>query len=347
MNEVDANILARYRASWVSTRVVPHIEGLWFWCVHLFRVILRRPEKSPPKAIDHDKRTEALARFILALSDQQLVTGLAILVGALGSRCTLSTYEFLVVVSLAWFSSTTHLATLNVLREYFIQHQIVRNVRVIGMVTMMILLAFGLIIGGGYDSFNYARPLQCAIAGLSTDGSFSVSTFFTLLFLVYSYTDRIGSLFDDQNDENHPSYSNRERLLRLLILVLHPKLKTNALARSRIIKDVVAERRKRSKKLWLQRANKRGMKLLPTYFSSLQSYSSSFLASIPALFFGLSYGISQVSVYRWDRPPNMTEDAKAMSFGQIVPLFLLILPALTAAEIFYGKTFSTYSFPYN
>src|ERR1700734_1263414 len=60
-----------------------------------------------------------LERFILGLSDQQLVTGLAILITGYYLHCKISYYHFNLVINLAWFSSTTHLATLLALKEYF------------------------------------------------------------------------------------------------------------------------------------------------------------------------------------------------------------------------------------
>ena len=336
LNEVDTAILAEYRTSWVSTKFIPRVEDFCFWLIHLVRTALRLPDKPRPSRIDREERTEALARFILALSDQQLVTGLAILVGALGSRCTLSAYEFLVVVSLSWFSSTTHLATLDVLREYFIKHQVVRNIRVIGMVIMMILLLFGLLVEGGYYEYSPATPMQCVIKPRIVVPNIALSSAFTILFLVYSYVDRIGRLFDDQHDESFPPYSNRERLLRLVMRICHRRLNVNAVDYKRITKEVVFERQAKRKKVALDRVNLRATKTMLLFSFKVQRYYSSFLSSIPVSLFGLSYGITQVSVSRWLVAPDITEDANKMSFGQIVPLFLLLLPGLAAAEIYYG-----------
>jgi hypothetical protein len=89
-----------------------------------------------------EARQEGLSRFILTLSDQQLVTGLATLVGAVANQRVLSVFEFSVALSLAWFSSTTHLATLDALREYFLKHRVVRNWRVGGMLSLLVLLSY-------------------------------------------------------------------------------------------------------------------------------------------------------------------------------------------------------------
>ena len=206
-------------------------------------IITRKPEKPSQKLLDREKRTEALTRFILALSDQQLVTGLAVLIGALTFRCTVSSYEFQVVVSLAWFSSMTHLATLDVLRDYFIRNQVVRNLRLVGMVAMMVLLAFGLVLPlGGVCS---SAPFQCAIppsAGsvLSHDAIYLESTIGTLGFLFRSYARRIGHLFGDQHSEDQLPYSNRERFLRMILRCQHRELDIDANMYRKIVKEVVS-----------------------------------------------------------------------------------------------------------
>jgi hypothetical protein len=76
-------------------------------------------------------REEVLERFILALSDQQLVTGLAVLIAAF-LKCDISVYSFGIVTSVAWFSCTTHLSTLIVLKRY-IQGRVIVLIRLISV----------------------------------------------------------------------------------------------------------------------------------------------------------------------------------------------------------------------
>ena len=121
---------------------------------------------NPPReedSLDGGQRQEALKRFVLTFSDQQLVTGVAILVAGFANWCTMSVYELKMVVALAWFSSATHLATLDVLRGYFRQNRVVRNWRMIGMVTIVLLLIAGLLLTGFYtNNFPSAStPLPC------------------------------------------------------------------------------------------------------------------------------------------------------------------------------------------
>lgn len=138
------------------------------------------------------KRTEALSRFILSLSDQQPVTGLAILIAALTNRCFISFYEFNIVISLAWFSSTTHLATLDVLQEYLVANPVIRNWRVLGMVSLMAMLLFGLLLQGDYLS-NTKLPLQCAI---DQGPKPTITSILVLMYLLVAYITRILPLYD-------------------------------------------------------------------------------------------------------------------------------------------------------
>ena len=75
--------------------------------------------------LSKDNRIEAVRYSSLALSE--------ILVAAIANRCQLSLFKFNIVVSLGWFSVPTRLATLILLREYFLHNRIVRNIRIIAM----------------------------------------------------------------------------------------------------------------------------------------------------------------------------------------------------------------------
>ncbi|KAH7076240.1 hypothetical protein FB567DRAFT_156627 [Paraphoma chrysanthemicola] len=62
-------------------------------------------------------------------------------------------------------------------------------------------------------------------------------------------------------------------------------------------------------------------------------YQRSLLPVAPFLTFMLTYGFTQLILFRWLLPAF--EDVKSMGFGQITPLALLTLPILAAAEIYY------------
>jgi len=77
------------------------------------------------------------------------------------------------------------------------------------------------------------------------------------------------------------------------------------------------------------------------------AYCTSFLYHIGGFFFALSYGLSQIAAYRWSIDgPRLQAGSNRVDFGQIVPLVLLVLPLLAAAEFFHGKLLPRTAFMY-
>ena len=98
---------------------------------------------------DHNELSEAwceaLQNAVLAFSDQQIVTGIAILVSAyVQIFCGLQLYHWQIAVDLALFSSITHLTTLTCLRDYFRERKSLRTIRLIFMGTIGIMLSVAL-----------------------------------------------------------------------------------------------------------------------------------------------------------------------------------------------------------
>ena len=105
------------------------------------------------------QRRENLAQFILALSDQQLVTGLAVLIPGYCQVCSVSMYHFNIVTSLTWFSSVTHLATLGVLRMYLAASPAFRNWRVFAMGLLFVMLFIALPVSE--TELEWHLPVSC------------------------------------------------------------------------------------------------------------------------------------------------------------------------------------------
>lgn len=95
----------------------------------------------------HRKINVTLRHVILALSDQQMVTGIAILgAGFNGLQShTIQVYHFHIVLYLAWMSSSVHLSALGFLRNFFKSNRPLLLWRMTGMLTLMILLFVGFI----------------------------------------------------------------------------------------------------------------------------------------------------------------------------------------------------------
>ncbi|KAN0107868.1 hypothetical protein V8E51_007610 [Hyaloscypha variabilis] len=339
-NDVDLYAIAAYKKSKLSKAISWISRGL-----HTFKDGLKSLlgfEVTTPHRISRKERQEALSRFILTLSDQQLVTGLAILVGAVANQRVLSVYEFSVALSLAWFSSTTHLATLDALAEYFLEHGVVRNWRVGGMLSLLTLLSYCLLlVMFAQSSVDPTAPIQCflstthPIPNFTTDPFFTmslISTLLTLYILYLGYADRIRALYHRTAfDKLKSQFALAEKLPRFF--KINSQIGPKAPDRAEVLAEVRASERLRSLKRIMKASAK--SKWTAKLLTSSYQYNGSFLASMSDTAFSISYGISQVIAYRWLDDGVPTGNGAAIDFGQITPLFLLVLPILVAAEIYY------------
>lgn len=110
-----------------------------------------------------------IEKVVLSISDQQLLTGLAVLIAGFWTHCSISVHHFVMVSDLAWFSATAHLITLTVLMPYLKQpkHQVARNWRAALMASLASLLSASCIMQGHrdwYDSGSY--DAQCVFNDL-------------------------------------------------------------------------------------------------------------------------------------------------------------------------------------
>ena len=104
--------------------------------------VLWRNARSKPA----DTWEPTLRSAILMFSDQQLVTGIALLTSGYAQlHCGISCYHWQTVVYLSWFSSLTHLTTLTVIRQYFRDNPEARLWRAILMLTMFTMLGIALL----------------------------------------------------------------------------------------------------------------------------------------------------------------------------------------------------------
>lgn len=133
-------------------------------------VVTRKLRRFKILNISHEKRKfwrAVVEKVILSLGDQQLLTGIAILVSGMIRHCTISVYHFAIVSDLAWFSSYVHLLSLFVLQDFLRDRPQLRNWRVCLMLVMFVLLFAYTVIEGHwawYDSWQYEA--QCVFDDL-------------------------------------------------------------------------------------------------------------------------------------------------------------------------------------
>ena len=141
---------------------------------------------------------------MLAFSDQQCITGIAILLSGYSQLLNLqnvkpmTVYNWRMVVDLAWFSSITHLTTLTCLRHYFRQRRALSVFRIACMTVNAVILAVS--IGPtGWQIFDAGKPAWCLFdsSWISTVGDSSSIVYnslymsITATFLVFSSLTRI------------------------------------------------------------------------------------------------------------------------------------------------------------
>ena len=118
-----------------------------------------------------EKWNMALEFAVLTFSDTQIITGIAILLcGFIQLPLGISTYHWQVVVSLAWFSSLTHLLTLSSLRGYFQKRLEMAVWRAILMGSIIILLATALCPTGYVSQYEtVATPAICLFSRMQRE----------------------------------------------------------------------------------------------------------------------------------------------------------------------------------
>ena len=306
-----------------------------------------KPDTAEKRKRDRARRSKGLERFVLALSDQQLVTGLAILIAGYTDRCSRSIYHFRIISALGWFSSTTHLSTLAVLRPYLIDHPRVRNWRVIAMVAI-----FGLLVVSQAGAFSIqisSLPIQCVFNSYAPYGLNTIATLglaWIIIFLCLIYTNKIRRLYTLD-----PDWGVQGWILDVLTRPLIRKSSVHNLEQLVVASSTLtrAEQGTVYRKLqqrrrwwrycngWVKHRSAISRHMVEFWYLN-QEMQRSFLSEILTSLFGVGYGIAQVIIYR-NLVPNvgLSGDQDLISFGQLVPLLLIALPLLAAGEIYSGE----------
>lgn len=107
--------------------------------------------------------SRVLSKNLLAFSDTQLLTGLAIQFTAMIKHCTMSVYHFRIVVDLAFLTTVTHLLTVVALRNYFVKNRWINLPRIFFMLANLALLGYTSFVAYSYDlaDIHLADSLAC------------------------------------------------------------------------------------------------------------------------------------------------------------------------------------------
>ncbi|KAK8069711.1 hypothetical protein PG994_006327 [Apiospora phragmitis] len=243
----------------------------------------RAPSKFRAKA------EACLRTAVLALSDQQIVTGIAIMgAGFQGLRArALSAYHYQIVLYLAWMSSSVHLTAITVLASYLKRHRGVLAWRLTGMLVLFAMLVVGLVPtisndwgifwwpGIDSDKTGWAIPARCFWGNLR-GGTVSPDAPIGFIILSVSYLWKMGQLFSSSRGAYHR---------------------------------------------WVRGPVERSLPVMVMF-----EVVSSFAASLWLSLMGLIFGTIQVLIPRGQMQPMTQSQEGTWGFGQLVPLILLIQP---------------------
>lgn len=110
---------------------------------------------------------QVLSKNLLALSDTQLLTGLAIQFTAMVKHCDITVYHFRIVTELAFLTTVTHLLTVIALRNYFVKNRWINMPRIFFMLGNLGILGYTSFVAYSYDlaGVDLSQSLACFFRG--------------------------------------------------------------------------------------------------------------------------------------------------------------------------------------
>lgn len=289
-----------------------------FLPTHFLRRIDRRIFRAKSKR-EHSPWRTVIENVMLTLSDQQLVTGFALLVAGYYEMMNndLPIHYWQIVVYLAWLSSSVHIASLTLLRDVLSKNTKLRNLRVAGMVALLALLIAAMwptryedvLSVPAIPSKCYWKPWKVLPVNFDPNWVFSMAT------VLFAYVWKLSQLFA----------SSRGLVRRWLVA------KPEAMM-ERLMRHVATSDWPR----WVSWPTNRFLVLCYITFVAYAELAESFVASIIYIGLVLPYGISTVVNTRlWYGSYQTNDESEEMrlTFGQLVPLFMLVLPILSIIEL--------------
>ena len=267
-----------------------------------------------------------IERVVLNLSDQQLLTGLAILITGFAMTCSISTYHFALVGDLAWMSSNVHLTTLSVLQQYLYRHRTLRNWRIILMlITGSLLLANNVLSGHRewYDSWSF--DAICLFNDLP--GHFGGSPWYwskvSIGLIVYNYSVTIPMLFERTWDFIEKfMYQGPAKLLQSS----HETFKTR--------RNQSKTRLGYSKYIFLTIMTS----MAGIVHKTISALLGSACVSLALDIMWFAFGVENIVIDRDIGTGIMDGNENAITFGQMIPLLLLSATIFVFREAYDGKS---------
>ncbi|KAK1999796.1 hypothetical protein LX36DRAFT_655132 [Colletotrichum falcatum] len=291
----------------------------------------------------------AFDEAIIMMCDVQLVTGIGILAsGYMLLQCGLDACHWQIAVYLAWFSTVTHLSGLNILRGYLSTTPWAKHVRVLLMSALLVLVIVGLVPTGFFKRSNFSSQAICYFNQGYGDWQRSATyktyrpvqktaewqaMVMSVILLVFGFVSRSFKLF------------------RPLSIAFRAHMRT-PISRfmQRIITKQLGERRSGASPRWRREVKLRVITRPAVATFLMVRLSCDLFGStvfevywlLVILLWGTAKILAARSAIR-SISRQVSLDEEQWTFGQILPVFLLLGPLFNMIGIFASKMTSTTS----
>ncbi|KAL3467198.1 hypothetical protein BJX64DRAFT_192287 [Aspergillus heterothallicus] len=299
----------------------------------------QREYSTPPKWVS------AMRSCVLLMSDQQLATGVAILASGYSQlKCGMSIDDWKIVVDLAWFSSVTHLAALTFIRGYVQDHTSVLHLRLPLMFALVAMLFAALFPTGNAKCFARTVPASCCF-DMKMDNQGEVARIEGLLGdtamaqvlgpMAFSQA-LLVVMFVSQVIKSYRGSSNFARKWLCEKPGSFWKERTRDLGRRAYFSTSLQQK-------WLLLSNIISLAVLITA-KGILSLTASMFWDLLWLLIALIWGTLRLTFDRIELSrsrASLTSDGESQdnswTFGQMVPVILLLMPLMHTVEIYLGK----------
>ncbi len=342
LNDVDVMLIGRVRA-----------------ILRLKKAVNSMDDASDPLRVD------GLQSFMLAMSDQQLVSGIALLIAGYAKHSDITTYSMDVIAALAFLSSSVHLSTLPLVRVLLRDHSISLGIRVVFMCSNFVvssgaliflsgrlrgweslmaivsitlprtlltgrklkMLAFVMVLQAGNNWYPYMF-FACGVSGFTLQPFYVTDFLMQMGILVSVLWDYIDALFALYGPPGTPS------AFGYILDRVYKRAKIERVPSRQQYQATKAATKKAALERSPRRVVLRDLRFVESF--AFHEFNGSFAAYILTLAFIQIYGIITVFKTRTEASGS-TGDMNEWGFGQIVPLVLLMLPAMSAIEAHDGQ----------
>lgn len=260
-------------------------------------------------------RSEALQSFVLPLIDQQLVTGMALLIASFARHSSMTVYSMNVTAALAMLSGDIHSITLPLVRLKLRHYTLSKHIRVLFMIGSFVMLSYVTILTFG-TFWQDQIFVSCGVSRFTLKGvdvSNCVAQLYVLISIMFSYVRGIIGLY---SQEDSPGDYFLTWLYAWNDIVYRPTWQQYVSHRTNATID----------QGWNRATASRLLELFVFH-----EYFESFAWSISCSSYIQIYGLINLLQTRADTR-HSTGDMNLMGFGQVVAIALLMVPLLAAIE---------------